>query len=1146
MRGVPGLGRMRFLRPGSDALLGPLVDVFAAFAVVDQRFSDVDAEVVLDLLRSAFPEVDHGWLARRLQRSVRSPQPLTNLAAELYSRLDSQGKLALGMQLWILVAGAGKSQELRTTFDVFMRRLGCPEYGHAILREMDEGEPLEERPFFERVCFGREAYADVWMPDEAVGCAFRVYRVGDVVILRNTGAKALWVRGHSLESGEFLRVRLGQALVVPGWTLMHEDLVHFLNVKRTETLPRIYIAVSDEGLTVERNRTRKSVVTLRFGVEVEVEATQECELRVGKLALEVGKVVRCHHGEKLIDPNGATVHLEELRKLAIKTGRRFRIDSKRRRFRVSNDPSALGSGDLLISPGLAPRVVLEVRYLPEEGVGYVRVLEGTAEMDGERVGDEVCVEEGGMVRLSPRHSLRCFFSEPMIDEVRQVVETLEVDGVAHDFGAGARALDNLNFTVRRGEMMCVIGPSGSGKSTLLAAMSGQLEPLRGHVRMNGVSLYREREELVRFIARMPQEEALFPQLTVREHLRHAASIRRPSQKAAERERRIDVVLAELGLQGVAHRRVGAAGEKTLSGGERSRLNLGLDLLGAAEVYLFDEPISGLSSKDSEHVAETLRAMAMDKIVVCSLHRPGAKVLRLFDKVLLLDNGGRMAFFGSPWEMTEYFRNACEELGLSHPSLSASGPLGADFVFDVLETPLNTMGGVTNSMSARRFPPSFWQERYEGALLMRSLGTAGDGATGILSGEDAGNRTPFPKLRRRRMGQTFVLFAAHFQRSFFAKMRTRGTWYSILIEAPVLAALIGFTLRSSPEGPYEFVTALHLPAFLFLSATVAMFLGLTNAATEVLRDRSVLRRERNVQSGAALYVTAKLLTLIIVAAMQCAMYAIVAHPFLEIRDMFLQHWMWLTLTACTGSSMALLISSLVRTERAALTAVPLLLVPQMLLAGALVSFKEMNRALYDEAIISRERGGTPVPANVMPLRYAYEAMVVAQATKNPFEKERIRLQKRLDELTQLEELNKNQAERLEILKIALTKLLAAGARTPDEGHDLVERLSILARRGTRDDTKNLRVWPEEEDVDEVRAIADFYVNSRIDLLTREAETLRTDYRNDKKRAIFLALRQPVADLWVDTLKRNGVILGLFILVCPTAAAWFLKRQNRKVD
>ncbi len=1146
MRGVPGLGGMRFLRPGSDALLGPLVDVFAAFAVLDQNFSEDDADVVLDLLRSAFPEVDHGWLARRLQRSVRWPTALPNLASDLYGKLDDQGKLALGLQLWILVAGAGRSQELRTTFDVFMRRLGHPDYGHAILREMDDGVPLEEQPVFERVCFGGESYADVKLPEAAQGYGFRVYRVGEVVVLRNTGSMPLWVRGHSLECGEFLRVRMGQVLVLPGWTLMYDDLVHFLNVKRTGTLPRIYIAVSEEGLTMERTRTRRSVVILRFGTTVELEAMKDCGLRVGNKVLLPGSVMHCQHGERLIDPDGATVDLEELRKLAIQTGRRYRISNKRRRFRVSNDPSALSGGDLLISAGLAPRVVLEVRYVPEEGAGYVRLLEGSAEMDGQRVGDEVKVEEGGTVRLSTRHSLRCYFSEPMIDEVRQLVETLEVDGLVHDFGGGARALDHLNFTVRRGEMMCVIGPSGSGKSTLLAAMSGQLQPLRGHVRLNGTSLYGEREELVRFIARMPQEEALFPQLTVREHLRHAASIRRPGQKAADRERRIDVVLAELGLQGLAHRRVGAAGEKTLSGGERSRLNLGLDLLGAAEVYLFDEPISGLSSKDSEHVAETLRAMAMEKIVVCSLHRPGANVLRLFDKVLLLDSGGRMAYFGSPAEMTEYFREACGELGMSHPALVGGLPLGADFVFDVLEMPLNAIGGGVNPMAARRFPPSFWQERYESASLMKSLRLNSDTTSSRMTGAEPVAGLPFPKLRRRLVRHSFVLFATHFQRSFFSKMRTRGTWYSILLEAPILAALIGYTLRASPEGSYDFSTALHIPAFLFLSVTVAMFLGLTNAATEVLRDRAVLRRERNVQSGASLYMAGKMLTLGIVAALQCAVYVVVAHPFLEIRGMFLQNWMWLTLTSCAGTSMALFVSSMVRTERAALTAVPLLLVPQMLLAGALVSFKEMNRAFYEEVEMSRERGGTPVPASVMPLRYAYEAMVVAQGTKNPFERERIRLQRRLEDLTEIEELDKQRAQRLEVLKLGLTKLLAAGARTPGEGLELIDRLASIAKRGTREECRALPVWPEEGDQDEVKSVADFFVNSRIDLTMREAESHRTDYRNEKKREIFLALRQPMWDEWVDTLYRNGGILGLIVLIFPGVAAWLLKKQNRKVD
>jgi len=1172
LRMIPGVGRLRFLRPGTDALLGPLIDVFAAFAIADQSVDDDEADLILDLLRAAFPEVDHGWLARRLQRSVRSPRSLEALAAELHERLDDVGKLALAFQLWALVDAAGRSAPLRETFDGFMRRLGRPDYGQEILREMAEDDEMVLTGNFERVTFGYSK-ADVILPPQAAEHRFRVYRVGDLMMLRNTGVMPVWVRGRSLESGSFLRMREGQALVVPGWTLLHEDLVHFLNVKKTGLMPRMHIAASDKGITVERARTRQSLAVLRFGLQVEVEAYRACDLQVGQAqGLDVGQVVKCNHHTRLIDPDGATVDLEALRKQAIKAGGRFRIDNKRKRFRVSNDPSALGKGDLLISAGLAPRVVLEMRYVPEESAGYVEVIaaDGPVTVGEHALRGVTRLDEGALIRISPRQALRCRFSESLIDEERQVIESLKIEDLIHDFTPQVRALDNLSFMVKRGEMMCIIGPSGSGKSTLLAALSGQLEPTRGNVRLNGTSLYRNRAELVRLIARMAQEEALFPLLTVREHLRHAASIRRPVQSAADRERRIDLVLADLGLQGLSHRLVGAAGEKALSGGERSRLNLGLDLLSAAEVFLFDEPISGLSSKDSEHVAETLRAMSRDKIVICSLHRPGAQVLRLFDKVLLLDSGGRMAYYGSPHEMMEYFRVACVELSIAHPSLVGRSPLGADFVFDVLETPLNTIGGGQNPLAARRFPPTFWQERFESETLIESLQRVGDVPSRLSGGEKSALDGPFPRRRRRRVREIFSVFTTHFQRSLLSKVRARGTLYSTLLEAPILAALIAFTLRSSPAGKYEFDTALHIPAYLFLSVTVAMFLGLTNSATEILRDRAVIRRERNCYPGGDLYVAAKWLALALVAMLQCGAYLAVAHPLLEIRGMFLEHWLWMTLTAWTGTSLALLVSALVKTERAALTSVPLLLVPQMLLAGALVPFKEMNRAMFDDGSINRERGGTPVPAQIMPLRYAYEAMVVAQATRNPFEKERMRIQRRIDDLAATRELTKESAERLEILKLSLTKLLGAGASHAADAQIIAEEISYLARNGTREQCEALEVWPVGEDPRKIRSIADFFVNSRIDLMTREAETLRTDYRNQKARAIFLALRQPMFGVsneefveveksgpgvveaeperkqeWMETDRRNGFALGLVIFLCPGLTGWILRRQNRRV-
>lgn len=1184
LRVIPGIARLRALRPGADAHVGHLVDAFAAFAMIDDHLNPAEAELILDLLRSAFPEVDHGWLRRRLQRAVRSPQPLQAISMELKAALDDAGKLAVGLQLFTLVDASGRTERGWAAFDVFMRRLGRPDYGAAILREMrdSEGDPDDAELPYERLRFGGEG-AEVVLPPLAVvaGQEFRVYRTGDLVLVRNTGAAPLWVRGRSLETGAFLRVRERQPLVVPGWTLSHEDLMFFLNVKRTGAVPSIYLEASAGGMVAERSRGRLSAVRVSFGLEPVVEVLKDTRLRVGtREPLRRGQTIRCRNHDRLGEPEGVGCSINELRRRAAQSGSRFRMAGDRQEYLVSNDPEALGSGDLLLGGLLAPRCVLFIRYEPEraEGLLEVREADGAVVVDGQVARGRAVLHDGSLIRLSGSQAVRCRFGEGFIDEERTQIESLVVEDLVHDFGPKARALDHVNFEVKRGEMLCIIGPSGSGKSTLLAVLSGQLRPTRGKVQLNGVQLYHQRARLVPFIAYMPQEDALNAQLTVREHLRHAVTIRRPGLTLAEHERRVDSALAELGLQALAGRRVGAVGDKSLSGGERSRLNLGLDLGSRAEVFLFDEPISGLSSKDSEHVVETVRSLSREKIVVASLHRPGAQVLRLFDKVLLLDSGGCVPYFGTPAGLVEYFREACRELCVVHPGLAGGTALGADFVFDVLETPLSAIGGSFAAGSARRFPPVFWQERYESVALTRSLQPE-PGPVSRLSGGPSVAGLPLPLRQERRLRRLLAVFATHFLRSLLSKVRSRGTIYSLCIEAPVLAALVSITLRSSPAGEYAFATALHLPAYLFLSVTVAMFLGLTNSATEILRDRPVLRRERNCQQSALSYVGAKFVALGMVAALQCLIYVLVGSGFLEIEGMFLAHWLWMTLTALTGTAMALVVSTMVKTERAALTAVPLLLVPQMLLAGALVPYREMNRGMFENVGLNRERGGSPVPALVMPLRYAYEGLVVTQATRNPFELERIRLQRRIDAIADREAesgipATTAELQRFELLKEGVRRLLAVGASDADDAGDLIRRIVRLSKSGSKQDLERIKVWPEDP---KARAASEFFVNDRIDLMVREAETFRQDYRNTEYRNIFLALKKPLPftnhhkrvagdtpraatggsrdnagkpavepqpEVEVDTVRYCAVVLVLVVIGCWLLASLALYYQNRR--
>jgi hypothetical protein len=270
-----------------------------------------------------------------------------------------------------------------------------------------------------------------------------------------------------------------------------------------------------------------------------------------------------------------------------------------------------------------------------------------------------------------------------------------------------------------------------------------------------------------------------------------------------------------------------------------------------------------------------------------------------------------------------------------------------------------------------------------------------------------------------------------------------------------------------------------------------------------------------------------------------------------------HWIWMTLTSLTGTALALVISSLVKTERAALTTVPLLLVPQMLLAGALVPYREMNRGLFERASEVRERGGIPVPAVLMPLRYAYEGLVVCQAVRNPFEIERIRLQRKIDRARHLETpMTPKEQKGFELAKEGTRRLLAAGTSNKDDAADLISRIRMASTKGTLMELENLKLWPDDDR--KALPASSFFVNDRIDLMVREAETFRNDFRIKEHRIVFNALKKPLpwagkksinptpqeeADQLIETQKYCGIILLIIIVGCLISTTLVVSHQNR---
>ena len=251
------------------------------------------------------------------------------------------------------------------------------------------------------------------------------------------------------------------------------------------------------------------------------------------------------------------------------------------------------------------------------------------------------------------------------------INKLELTNVSHRYGESSGGINHLNFQVESNELICVLGPSGCGKSTLLKILAGQLKPLSGEVLYNGESLYKNLHKIRSHISYAPEEESFDPLLSVEENFNFSAAIRCPDISKEERQQKTALLIQELLLENKRTEIPGDHFQKSLSGGERKRLNVGLELTNDSSILLIDEPTTGLSSYDSENIINSIKKRIDGKICFVSIHQPSKKLFKSFDKALLLDDNGNLAFWGSPDEMEHAFRVALQSLIEESKSINQS-------------------------------------------------------------------------------------------------------------------------------------------------------------------------------------------------------------------------------------------------------------------------------------------------------------------------------------------------------------------------------------------------------------------------------------------------------------------------------------------
>lgn len=593
-----------------------------------------------------------------------------------------------------------------------------------------------------------------------------------------------------------------------------------------------------------------------------------------------------------------------------------------------------------------------------------------------------------------------------IHKVELEVVKMEVNNLHYTFKDDNKvALDEINFYVKRGEFLSILGPSGSGKTTLLKCLIGEIIPDTASIYINDFDFFKNYSYFQKYIGYVPQDDLLFNNLTVYENLFYCGKLRLPHiRDSRELKKKIDNILIQIGLSEKRDIVVGSIMDKKLSGGERKRLNIALELLAEPLIIILDEPTSGLSSKDSEKITDILNELKeQGKIIIATIHQPNPDIFQKFDKILLIDQQGTEVFFGNTVEVFNYFNDELEKISYGLGNLLRKKELKmAEYLFDILQCPLlDSEGNPVYKRSSsiegarqelRKFPPSHWKAKFEKyqlfELMKRKNQNESDDADEAVNKKTISNK-------RTSLREYFSQFYYLFVRNILNKFKNKTNLFVTFLAAPVLAILISTILRySPPEQSYSFASNLNMKIFIFISIIVFIFLGLSNSLDEIFSEKRILIREKKLRIKCSLFLLVKNLTLGIFALFQAVIYFAVSSVILEIRGVFFVYVGYLLLSAFIGFSIGLLASAVIKDRKAMVNILPIVFIPQMIFAGAVIEFEKMNRSVKvnPESVI-------PEFCNIMPSRWLFEGLFTAQTKLNFYKRKLSNLNSREDVLFQ---------------------------------------------------------------------------------------------------------------------------------------------------
>lgn len=520
-------------------------------------------------------------------------------------------------------------------------------------------------------------------------------------------------------------------------------------------------------------------------------------------------------------------------------------------------------------------------------------------VNGTRIAAAVFVRPGDLIQIGPAQLELTEGGEVEAEDLR-LSARLDVVGLCYDVGRPPRThrlLREVSFSILPGELVALMGPAGAGKTTLIENVNGYLQPTAGRVLINGVDLHRSFDSLRGHIGYVPQEDIVHRKLTVYEACYFTAQMRMKWTDEALIEQRIAAVLAKLDILHLANRTIGSPEARVLSGGQRKRLNLAMEMVTDPALLFLDEPTSGLSSADALGVMRALSELKeAGRTIIVTIHQPSREIYEMMDNVVLLGAGGRLVYYGPVAGAYDHFR-------------SAPNP---DALFEKLSS--RTTSDDDWKVAEAEYRETEWYREY---VAERATGLEGD-------------PRPAPRPRATRevgIGQLWLLLER------LSKLYTRDVGWLIgaLLGAPAL--MLFLTGQLSGES--------NRHTLLFVAALLAYFFGIFPAIEMIQSEMTIFRRERMVNLKLPSYLASKLVFLGVFGLLQALSISAILVWYEGAELALHRSVLILASVQLCGAATGLFVSTISRTNKVAMMLMLACVIIMIAFSGFVVSLPALR-------------------------------------------------------------------------------------------------------------------------------------------------------------------------------------------------------------